>query len=183
MLYRVNIKGKVELVGVGDYYVSSTQKTYLRDNSQNGENSYDIPEEELPCANSESNYRLGDNSEENLLKEGLELSEDSYETSAKSVGALQGNIRINNVNYRWMEVRRGTNRGMLFNPGEHRYSFRPNPHDDRWYNRHQTDWYNAMAREFQRVGNANHWTQDNWGGGQNIRNLRVHNETYMASVF
>lgn len=183
MLYRVNIKGKVELVGIGDYYVASTQKTYLRNGIQGEESPYDTREEELPCADSESNYRLYDDSDEELLGEEFESWDDGDEVPVKSLGVVQGNIRINNVNYRWMEVRRGTNRGMLFNPGEHRYSFRPNPHDDPWYNRHQTDWYEAMAREFQRVGNANHWTQDNWSDGQDIRNLRVNNETYTARVY
>lgn len=117
------------------------------------------------------------------MGEEFESWDDGDGVPVKSLGVVQGNIRINNVNYRWMEVRRGTNRGMLFNPGEHRYSFRPNPHDDPWYNRHQTDWYEAMAREFQRVGNANHWTQDNWSDGQDIRNLRVNNETYTARVY
>lgn len=183
MLYRVNIKGKVELIGVGDYYATSTQKTYLRNSIQREGEASDILKGELPCANSESNYRLVDDSGKGLLRGEFELPDDSDGVSVRSPGAVQGSIRINNVSYRWMEVRRGTNRGMRFNPGEHRYVFRPNPHDDAWYNSNQERWYEAMAREFQRVGNSNQWTQNNWDGGQDIRNLRVHNQNYTASVY
>lgn len=187
MLYRVNIKDKVELVGVGDYYVASTQKTYTSGAAQ-------MEEEEdccdwkknLNCANSQNNYRLSDELPERLMDGGEEEPDDEFEAldvTARRAGVVQGNIRINNVNYRWMEVRSGTNRGMLFNPGEHRYRFRPNPHDDAWYNNHQDAWYNAMAREFQRKGDAGSWTQDNWNGGNDIRNLNAHNETYTARVY
>lgn len=174
VLYRVNKKGQTELVGVGDYFDSSTQKTYMRDNMQ--ENKADVsmePEEELFCANSEDCFSLDDISMQEMLEEG-------YGALSRTPGVVQGNIAINGVNYRFMEVRQGTNRGILFNPGRHQYVFTPNPHRDGWYNSNQQRWYTDMAQEFRRIGDAAHWTRDNWNNGNAINNLRVNGITYTA---
>lgn len=174
VLYRINRNNKIELVGVGDYYVTATQKTYVRSHTQ--ENAIDfsvLPSEELLCASSENNFCLDDLAMQEMYEEG-------YGAPSRAPGVVQGNITINGTNYRWMEVRQGTNRGMLFNPGQHQYVFSPNPHRDHWYNNNQQRWYAEMAREFQRVGNANNWTSNNWNNGQPINNLRVDGISYTA---
>lgn len=174
VLYRINRNNKIELVGVGDYYVAATQKTYVRSHAQENAIDYNaVPNEELLCASSENNFCL----DELVLQE---MCEDGYGSPLKAPGVVQGNVTINGTNYRWMEVRQGTNRGMLFNPGRHQYVFSPNPHRDAWYNSHQQQWYAAMANEFRRVGTANHWTDNNWNNGQPIQDLRVDGVTYTA---
>lgn len=174
MLYRINRNNKIELVGVGDYFVTSTQKTYVRDHAQRNAIDFgDAPGEELLCASSENNFCLDDLAMQEMYEEG-------YGAPSSTPGVVQGSITINGTNYRWMEVRQGTNRGMLFNPGQHRYVFSPNPHRDPWYNNHQQRWYADMAREFQRVGNANNWNSNNWNNGQPISNLRVNGISYTA---
>lgn len=174
MLYRVNRNNKIELVGVGDYFVMSTQKTYVRSHAQ--ENAIDFnatPSEDLLCASSENNFCLDDLTIQEMYEAG-------YGAPLRASGVVQGNITINGKNYRWMELRQGTNRGMLFNPERHCYVFSPNPHRDPWYNKHQQQWYTEMAREFQRVGNGNNWNANNWDNGQPINNLRVHGISYTA---
>ncbi|MCI8404679.1 MAG: hypothetical protein HFE49_07225 [Clostridia bacterium] len=154
-LYRTDIKGNTELIGIGDYYVTDIQKTYIKD----GASEYDEPE--LECANSQENYNADD--------------DNAY------VSIIQGTVRINNVNYRWREASfGGLNRGLEFNPGNHRYKFRPNPHDDPYYNKHQVTWYESMASQIAHVGNtsATPWTQNNWPS--TIRNLKVNGITYTA---
>ena len=173
MLYRINKNDKIELVGVGDYFIASTQKTYVRDYVQENIPDNSIVDENLLCAGSENSFCLDDLSMQEMYEEG-------YGAPPRQAGVVQGNITINGVSYRWMEVRQGTNRGMLFNPGRHQYVFSPNPHRDAWYNNHQQRWYADMAREFQRVGNANNWTANNWSNGQPINNLRVNGITYTA---
>ena len=175
MLYRININDEIELVGVGDYFVASTQKTYIRNSVQENMIDSNSTDEMLLCAGSENNFCLDDLEMQAMQEEG-------YGTPLRSGGVVQGNITINGVTYQWMEIRQGTNRGILFNSGRHRYIFAPNPHRDAWYNSHQWQWYTAMAREFQRVGNAGHWTSDNWNNNQTIYNLRVNNVTYTARL-
>lgn len=174
VLYRINRNNKIELVGVGDYFVMSTQKTYVRSHAQ--ENAIDFsvaPSEELLCASSENNFYLNNHAIQ-------EMYEDGYGTPSRTPASVQGNITINGTNYRWIEWRQGTNRGMLFNPGRHLYIFSPNPHEDSWYNKKQPQWYAEMAREFQRVGNENKWNANNWDNGQSISNLTVHGISYTA---
>ena len=69
---------------------------------------------------------------------------------------------------------------MLFNPGQARYQFRPNPHNDPAYNRDQQRWYDAMAREFQRIGNVNRWNRNAWP--QQVNNLTVNGINYTATA-
>lgn len=118
-LYRRDKKGNVELIGVGDYYVTDIQKTYISDSN--------FEETEFECANSQEVYSIDDN----------------------YVTLISGNITINGTNYRWLEKSFGKNRGMEFNPGYHIYKFDPNPHEDRNYNKNQQGWYNHMAAQFE----------------------------------
>ena len=156
-LYRKDKKGSIELIGIDDYYVDDVQKTYI------GNGNDAASDLVFECANSQEIYNDED---------------DEYEQS--DVNAIQGRICINGINYRWCEASFGTNRGMLFNPGRHRYKFTPNPHNDPYYNKNQVRWYSEMAEQFRRAGNAGNWTQDEWPG--NIRNLNVHGESYTASI-
>ncbi|KXY21465.1 hypothetical protein [Bacillus sp. FSL K6-0067] len=85
-------------------------------------------------------------------------------------------IKINGVNYKWMEKSYGgTNRGIMFNPGRHEYQFRPNPHDDPWYNKNQMKFYNEVALQVKSKGDAGKWTKDNWPATIKIT---VHNIPY-----
>ncbi len=175
LMYRINKNNKIELVGVGDYFVMPTQKTYVRSHAQ--ENAIDfsiLPGEELLCASSENNFCL-----DNLAMQ--EMYEEGYGVPSRTSSSVQGSITINGTNYRWTEWKQGKNRGMLFNPGEHLYIFSPNPHSDPWYNKNQQKWYADMAREFQRAGNANNWNANNWNNGRPINNLRVHGISYRTS--
>lgn len=113
------------------------------------------------CANSQENY--------------------STDNDNAYVSSIQGNVRINNINYRWREVSfGGLNRGLEFNPGNHRYKLRPNPHDDPYYNRHQEAWYQSMAAQIEHAGNTSAipWTQANWPS--TIQHLNVHGIIYTA---
>lgn len=75
---------------------------------------------------------------------------------------IRPTITINGVSYNWMETSYGTNRGMTFNPGQHAYQIKPNPHDDPWYNKNQGKFYTQMATGVATKGNAGHWTKENW---------------------
>lgn len=175
MLYRINKNDKVELVGVGDYFVASTQKTYVRSNLQENMTGANAEEETLLCAGSENNFCLDDLAMQEMFENG-------YGAPPRPAVGVQGSITINGTTYRWREQSFGRNRGMEFNPGRHRYEFTPNPHRDPWYNNHQPRWYDTMAREFARVGNANGWTSNNWNNGQPVTNLRVNGITYTATA-
>lgn len=156
-LYRVNSRGVTELVGIGDYLVSQTQTTYT-----SGEEGTDLSGVELqfPYANSESDYEAEDEYAEN-----------------NNLSTIQGSITINGTTYRWREYKcGGRNRGIEFNPGRKRYEFDPNPHDDAWYNSHQSRWYAKMAEEFEKKAERTGW---NWPS--TVRNLKVHNTTYTAT--
>lgn len=151
-LYRIDKKGNIELIGVDDYYLTDSQKTYI-----SGDKS-ETSEADFECANSQETFSIDDD----IL---------TY---------IAGRIQINHIDYNWQEKSfGGLNRGMLYNPGRHQYKFTPNPHEDPAYNRNQVRWYQAMAREFQRVGNGT-WTRDNWS--DTIRNLVVNGITYTATT-
>ncbi|MHB0801686.1 hypothetical protein PVK73_19025 [Bacillus thuringiensis] len=75
---------------------------------------------------------------------------------------IRPTVTINGVSYNWMETSYGTNRGMTFNPGQHAYQIKPNPHDDPWYNKNQGKFYTQMANGVATKGNAGHWTKENW---------------------
>ncbi len=174
-LYRIDKNNKIELVGVGDYFVTSTQKTYTcDDNVGNAADTGNMADAGLLSTGSEDNFSMDDVAVQEML-------EDGYGTIASAAGVVQGSVTIDGTAFRWMEVRQGTNRGMLFNPGQHKYIFSPNPHDDGWYNSHQARWYSDMAGEFKRKGDAGHWNANDWNHGRPITNLRVHNITYTAT--
>lgn len=171
VLYRTSKKGQTELVGIGDYYLTASQKTYMAE-SNSSEDIDNSMIEAFQCPDSITNSRF--------VTEDDDISDDESYFLLPSLGAIQGNITINGTNYRWMELSFGTNRGMCFNPGNNRYEFRPNPHNDPWYNRNQATWYANMAREFKRIGDAAAWNQNNWPAA--INNLRVNGITYTASA-
>ncbi|AOM14241.1 hypothetical protein [Bacillus thuringiensis] len=86
-------------------------------------------------------------------------------------------IKINGVTYKWMEKSySGTNRGMLFNPGRHEYQFKPNPHDDPWYNKNQGKFYSQVAKQVETKGNSDKWTPDKWPSS--IRGISVNGISY-----
>lgn len=170
VLYRTSKKGQTEIVGIGDYYLTASQKTYMPE-SNSSEDIDNSMLEAFQCANSITNR---------FVTEDDSLFDDESDILLPSVGAIQGNITINGTNYRWMELSFGINRGMCFNPGNNRYQFRPNPHNDAWYNTHQTTWYANMAREFKRIGDGAGWNQNNWPGA--VNGLRVNGITYTADA-
>lgn len=149
-LYRKDKKGRIELIGVDDYYLTDMQKTYI-----SGDNS-DTSEIEFECANSQEVFNSGD----------------------EILTTIQGSVTINGRSYRWMEIPLGTNRGMAFNPGNHRYKFNPNPHRDPYYNKHQIEWYSEMANAFRRIGNTERWTADSWP--HTVNGLVVNGKSYTA---
>lgn len=83
------------------------------------------------------------------------MSENTMDLPDPANAGIQGNITINGTDYRWIETSFGKNRGLTFNPGRYVYQFRPNPHDDRYYNKNQVDWYKAMVKEVAAVVTAN----------------------------
>lgn len=164
-LYRIDISGQIELVGVDDYYLESTQITYSKtDTTQDKLSNGDLQAENI------------DDPEEDEWTETC----NGAEVLADMVTTIQGNATINGIHYRWMEWKSGTNRGMLFNPNNHVYKFRPNPHDDRQYSKQTVRWYTDMAKQFEHAGNAGHWTSNNWPNS--VTNLHVNGINYTADV-
>ncbi|MEH7243840.1 hypothetical protein V7131_22300 [Bacillus sp. JJ269] len=89
---------------------------------------------------------------------------------------MSSSITINDQKYNWMEISRGNNRGMRFNPGQHQYIFTPNPHNDKWYNKNQMTFYALAAKQVEAKGNSGRWTTDNWPSS--INNIDIHGITY-----
>lgn len=156
VLYRVDKKGNTELLGIGDYYLGSYKKTYT---SNINMNESDIVFE---CANSQELYSIYDEDDAQIAK-----------------NSIQGLVKINNVSYKWREYSFSDyKRGILFNPGNHKYVINPNPHENNHYRRNARSWYDRMAAEIESAGNRAHWTKDDWS--REIRNLNVYGENYTA---
>ncbi|ETX02968.1 MAG: hypothetical protein ETSY1_01680 [Candidatus Entotheonella factor] len=62
---------------------------------------------------------------------------------------VKGSFTEQNVTFQYGEIDLGTNRGIRINDsaGRHsqEYKLSPNPHNDPWYNKHQTAFYNQAA--------------------------------------
>ena len=152
-LYRVCKNDTIELVGIGDYYDCSAKKTYRTENVSKASIKAD---NELLCANSENIYHLVD------------------DDMSLVMSSIQGDMHVHNQRCRWQEYLFGTNRGILINPGRHRYVFNPNPHEDRQYNKGQQRWYNQMAEQIEDAVNGLHeWPPT-------IHNLNVNGTNYTA---
>ncbi|OQO71050.1 hypothetical protein BH747_03350 [Enterococcus villorum] len=67
---------------------------------------------------------------------------------------------------------------MTFNPGKHVYKFSPNPHNDPWYNKNQTKFYNQAAEAIASIGNSQTWIPKNW---LFMINITVHGIDYTLS--
>lgn len=119
-LYRTNIKGETELVGVGDYLVLEEQKTYAQNEQADSD--------DIEYANCQSNF----------------LSEEYF---GNALTKINGTVVINDDKYKWMETGTGgLTRGILFNPGNYNYKITPNPHDDPWYNKNQQKFYTKLVK-------------------------------------
>lgn len=100
----------------------------------------------------------------------------TLDSSAIQTRAIDGKITINGTTYKWKETSFGKNRGITFNPGNHKYQLSPNPHKDPWYNKNQKAFYNYAAEEIEQIGNEERWATTNWPSV--ITGINVHNKTY-----
>lgn len=93
---------------------------------------------------------------------------------------IDGTIKINNFQYKWMEASFGKNRGMTFNPGKLNYQFSPNPHNDPWYNKNQAKFYKQAAAQVETQGNIGKWTSGAWPSS--IKNITVNKINYTLTI-
>lgn len=99
------------------------------------------------------------------------------EISSLQSRKIDGSMKIEGKSYKWMEASfGGTNRGYEINPGKLRYQFSPNPHNDPWYNKYQTKFYNQGAVQIEKQANAGKWATNGWPA--EIDNITIHGITY-----
>ena len=142
-LYRIDKNGKVELVAIGDYYLTDTQRTY-RTSKDKLESLYESEGTDSEYIYCPENVAEVLNSE--LLCSGM---------GGKSV--VHKTIEINRVKYKWREVRDGGTRYIKFIPvkssgGCHEFKISPDPHrDKKHYGENTDDWYTQLAEAIKKA--------------------------------
>lgn len=171
-LYRINKNGKVELVAIGDYYLTDTQRTYRT--------SKDKLETLFEREGTDSEYIYCSENEAEVLNSELLCSV----MGGKSV--VQGDVTINGVKYDWMEERHGGTRCIKFTTRAkprkcHKFEIAPDPHCDTYYKEHADKWYRELVTAIRKQGDKGGWTAESWNGGQEIRRLDVNHTSYTCT--
>lgn len=144
-LYRINKYGKVELVAIGDYYLTDTQRTYS-----------------VGCKEAETLYeREGTDSDYIYYSENAVVVLNGEMLKDKKVGSdAKGSINVDGITYQWREVHTtNAQRGIMIKNGgkSHVYDIVGDPHQDRHYREDARKWYEKLVTKVVRLinkGNA-----------------------------
>lgn len=110
-----------------------------------------------------------------LINEILELDPSIF-------AVVSGKEKINNINYRYEEIRfGGTDRGLKYTADGYSlstavsYKISPDPHNNSDYNNSPPRFYASMSDRIERIGTPAKWTPGNW---PRTINVKVSKENY-----